>query len=144
MMFWNVTYNDPNRWKAVYEAAGPRISGWQGICETLRGRPVGSPKLDLLVLDGIPELESMQQGVNERMPINFQRTRAGLVAYTKVRLEVYAIPFRWNEGVQCTPNGALEVQFCRDDREVRLAMRGSNAVEKNFRSWFAHAANDFQ
>lgn len=143
-MYWNVTYNDPNRWKAVFDAAGPRLTWWQGIRETLRGRPVGSPKLDLLRVDGIPELEELRQTINERTAVNFQRTQAGLVAYTKVRLEVYAIPFRWSEGVKCTSQGALELRFSRKDREVRLVMQASEAAVKNFRAWFAQAADNFQ
>ena len=144
MMYWNVTYNDPNRWKAVFDAAGPRLTWWQGIRETLRGRPVGSPKLDLLSVNGIPELEELRQGINERTAVNFQRTQAGMVAYTKVRLEVYAIPFRWAEELECTSEGPLELRFVRENREVRLAMKASEAVVKNFRFWFAQAANEFQ
>ena len=144
MMQWNVTYNDPNRWKAVFDAAGPRLTWCQGIRETLRGRPVGSPKLDLLSVEGIPELEELRRTINERTVVNFQRTQGGLVAYTKVRLEVYAIPFRWSEGVRCTSEGPLELRFLRENREVRLAMRASRSVEKNVRSWFAKAAEEFQ
>ena len=46
MMYWNVTYNDPNRWKAVYKASGGRLPWWRGVRETFAGLPVGSPKLD--------------------------------------------------------------------------------------------------
>ena len=35
MMYWNVTYNDPNRWKAVYEASGGRLPWWRGVREKL-------------------------------------------------------------------------------------------------------------
>jgi hypothetical protein len=143
MMYWNVTYNDPNRWKAVFDAAGPRLSWWQGMSETLRGRPVGSPKLDLLSIHGIPELEELRESINERTAVNFQRTEAGLVAYTKVRLEVYAIPFRWADGVQCTSEGPLELSFIRENQEVCLVMQASDAVVKNFRFWFAQAADEF-
>ena len=31
MMYWNVTYNDPNRWKAVYKASGGRLPWWRGV-----------------------------------------------------------------------------------------------------------------
>ena len=43
MMYWNVTYNDPNRWKAVYEASGGRLPWWRGVRETFAGLPVGPP-----------------------------------------------------------------------------------------------------
>ena len=34
MMYWHVTYNDRNRWKAVYEASGGRLQWWLGVRET--------------------------------------------------------------------------------------------------------------
>ena len=140
MMFWNVTYNDPNRWKAVYEAGGGRLPWWTGVRETFRGLPVGSPKLDLIRVEGITELQELRQGLSERTAINFSRTSAGLIAYTKVRLEVYAIPMRWNEQLVCSQEGAVVVQFQRGAESVRLHMLGSASAGANFRAWFARAA----
>ena len=140
MMYWNVTYNDPNRWKAVHEASGGRLPWWRGVRETLAGLPVGSPKLDLVRVEGITELQELRADLSERTAINFSRTSAGLIAYTKVRLEVYAIPMRWNEQLVCSQEGAVVVQFQRGAEAVRLHMQGSASAVANFRAWFERAA----
>lgn len=140
MMYWNVTYNDPNRWKAVHEASGGRLPWWRGVRETFAGLPVGSPKLDLVRVEGITELQELREDLSERTAINFSRTSAGLIAYTKVRLEVYAIPMRWNEQLVCSQEGAVVVQFQRGAESVRLHMQGSASAVANFRAWFARAA----
>ena len=140
MMYWNVTYNDPNRWKAVHEASGGRLPWWRGVRETFAGLPVGSPRLDLVRVEGITELQELREDLSERTAINFSRTSAGLIAYTKVRLEVYAIPMRWNEQLVCSQEGAVVVQFQRGTEPVRLHMQGSAAAVANFRAWFARAA----
>jgi hypothetical protein len=140
MMYWNVTYNDPKRWKAVYESSGGRLPWWRGVRETFVGLPVGSPKLDLVRVEGITELQDLREDLSERTAINFSRTAAGLIAYTKVRLEVYAVPMRWSEQLVCSQGGALMVQFQRGAESVRLHMQGSASAEANFRAWFARAA----
>ena len=140
MMYWNVTYNDPNRWKAVYESSGGRLPWWRGVRETFVGLPVGSPKLDLVRVEGITELQELREDLSERTAINFSRTAAGLIAYTKVRLEVYAVPMRWSEQLVCSQEGALMLQFQRGAESVRLHMQGSASAEANFRAWFARAA----
>ena len=140
MMYWNVTYNDPNRWKAVYEASGGRLRWWRGVRETFAGLPIGSPKLDLVRVEGITELQGLREDLSERTAINFSRTAAGLIAYTKVRLEVYAVPMRWSEQLFCSQEGELVVQFQRGTESVRLHMQGSASAEANFRAWFVHAA----
>ena len=140
MMYWNVTYNDPNRWKAVHEASGGRLPWWRGVRETFAGLPVGSPKLDLVRVEGITELQELREDLSERTAINFSRTSAGLIAYTKVRLEVYAIPMRWNEQLVCSQEGAVVVQFQRGAETVQLHVQGSASAEANFRAWFARAA----
>lgn len=140
MMYWNVTYNDTNRWKAVYEASGGRLPWWRGVRETFAGLPVGSPKLDLVRVEGITELQELRADLSERTSINFSRTAAGFIAYTKVRLEVYAVPMRWSEQLICSQEGALGVQFQRGAESVRLHMQGSASAEANFRAWFTRAA----
>ena len=140
MMYWNVTYNDPNRWKAVYKASGGRLPWWRGVRETFAGLPVGSPKLDLVRVEGISELQELRADLSERTAINFSRTTAGLIAYTKVRLEIYAVPMRWSEQLICSKEAALVVQFQRGAESVRLHMQGSASAEANFRSWFTRAA----
>jgi len=141
MMFWNVTYNDPNRWKAVYEASGGKLSLWRGVRETFGGLPVGSPKLDLLRVEGIAELQELRRDLSERTAINFSRTSAGLIAYTKVRLEVYAIPMRWSEQLSCTKDSAgnLKVSFTRDSNRVELLLRSSTGIQIQFLDWFKKA-----
>jgi hypothetical protein len=140
MMYWNVTYNDPNRWKAVCEASGGRLPWWRGVRETFAGLPVGSPKLDLVRVEGITELQELRADLSERTAINFSRTAAGLIAFTKVRLEVYAVPMRWSEQLICSQEGALGVQFQRGAESVRLHMQGSASAAANFQAWFARAA----
>ena len=96
-MHWNVTYNDPNRWNEVYAICGTQWSWRQGIRQAWSGQPLGSPKLDLLQVKGIIELQAMRDELNHRTPINFLRTTKGVIAFTKVRLEVYAIPIEESE-----------------------------------------------
>ena len=97
MMHWNVTYNDPNRWKEVHAICGPKWPWMDAMRQTLKGRPLGSPKLDLVGLEGLSDLQSMRDDLTHRTPVNFQRTQGGVMAFTKVRLEVYAIPIRRQE-----------------------------------------------
>lgn len=139
MMFWNVTYNDPNRWKAIFEVGGARLPWWRGVRETLGGLSVGSPKLDLIHVEGIDDLQTLRQDLSERTSINFSRTSAGLIAYTKVRLEVYAIPMRWSEELTCTKEEGVVVQFQRGTESVQLHMKASASAEAKFRAWFERA-----
>ena len=92
---------------------------------------------------GIPELQALRDDLSERTAVNFLRTAEGLIAFTKVRLEVYAVPIHWNEAVNCAQPGDLTVSFERDGHRVELAMRGSKSAEARFRKWFEQAANEF-
>ncbi len=139
MMHWNVTYNDPNRWKEVYAVGGARLPWWSGIRETLQGLPVGSPKLDLIEVQGIEALQALREALSERTQVNFLRTSAGLIAFTKVRLEVYAVPMCWSEELTCTKEGALIVHFERNGQPVALHMKASASAEAKFRMWFERA-----
>ena len=145
MMVWNVTYNDPGRWREVYAVAGPKWGWLEGLIATLKGRPIGSPKLHLEAVEGLPELEHGGTDQQQLTPINFQRTRTGAVAYTKVRLEVYGIPFRWDE-VQSIPRQApgsegarLVLAFKRQDRVITLTLSGSQRAVVRMESWLAMA-----
>ena len=62
------------------------------------------PKLDLVRVEGITELQELRADLSERTagPSIFSRTAAGLIAFTKVRLEVYAVPMRWSEQLICS------------------------------------------
>ena len=146
MMVWNVTYNDPGRWREVHAVAGPKWGWLEGLIATVKGCPIGSPKLHLEAVDGLLELEHGGADQRQLTPINFQRTRAGAVAYTKVRLEVYGIPFRWDE-VQATPCQALRsgrsrivLAFKRKGRVVTLTLLGSQRAIIRMEAWLAMAA----
>ena len=69
-------------------------------------------------MEGITELQELRADLSERTAINFSRTAAGLIAFTKVRLEVYAVPMRWSEQLICSQEGALVVQFQRGAESV--------------------------
>ena len=146
MMVWNVTYNDPGRWREVYRVAGPKWGWLEGLVATMKGCPIGSPKLHLEAVDGLPELEHGGTDQQQLTPINFQRTQSGAVAYTKVRLEVYGIPLRWDE-VQSTPRQApgsggsrIELSFQRKDRVVTLTLSGSQRAIARMEAWLTMAA----
>lgn len=147
MMFWNVTYNDPGRWREVYAVAGPKLGSWQAVVETLRGRPVGSPKLDVVKLEGWPELVSMRTAVNDRTVINFQRTQEGCVAFTKVRLEVYALPLRWSELSEFkvksddrTGQQQITLEFNRNGTPLRICMQGAERRVAQMAEWLSRSA----
>lgn len=145
MMVWNVTYNDPGRWREVYGVAGPKWGWMEGLIATVKGCPIGSPKLYLESVDGLPELEHGGAGQQQLTPINFQRTQAGAVAYSKVRLEVYGIPFRWEE-VQSTERRMpmsgrprMELVFKREDHRVTFTLSGSQRAIARMEAWLAMA-----
>ena len=145
MMVWNVTYNDPGRWREVYVVAGPKWGWMEGLIATVKGCPIGSPKLHLESVDGLLELEHGGANQQQLTPINFQRTRAGAVAYSKVRLEVYGIPFRWDE-VQSTERRTpmsgsprMDLVFKREDRMVTLTLSGSQRAIARMEAWLAMA-----
>lgn len=138
--FWNVTYNDPGRWQEVYAQSGPRLGWLAGMRATLAGFPVGSPKMVLERVEGLEELQAMHDAVHDRTPINFLRTQHGVVAFTKVRLEVYAIPMRTTEWEIDSPvdrdgRTVLHVGFQRDGRKIRLTMSGSTAQTSAMHRW---------
>ena len=39
MMVWNVTYNDPARWREVYGVAGPKWGWLEGLIATMKTTP---------------------------------------------------------------------------------------------------------
>lgn len=144
-LFWNVTYNDPGRWRDVYAISGPRLGWFQGIRATFGGFAVGSPKLKLERIDGIAELQAMRDPLNDRTDINFLRTKGGLIAFTKVRLEVYAIPFRnaeWQiEHHADTANHArLDVLIQRENESMRLVMVGAPSTASRMLRWLDRVA----
>lgn len=145
-MIWNVTYNDAQRWNEVHAIAGERFPWMKSITESIRGRAIGSPKLDLEALTGLEELERLRIPLNQRTSINFQRTTHGFIAYTKVRLEVYAIPLRFVEvtSVQTKDSGStqaiLVLDFQRSHQKVTLTMKGARKVVDAAAEWFKMAS----
>ena len=146
-MIWNVTYNDAQRWEQVHLIAGKRIPWAQSITDSIRGRTVGSPKLDLVGVEGLKELERLRLSLNHRTSVNFQRTTEGVIAYTKVRLEVYAVPIRFPEIISVDVDYAdaaqsrLVLHFQRDEETVKLTMTGASRVLDRTLEWFKMASN---
>jgi len=142
--FWNVTYNDPGRWRDVYAISGPRLSWGEGFAATLKGHPLGSPKLELAGIDGLTELQNLRAELNDRTHVNFLRTKGGLIAFTKVRLEVYAIPIRnseWRiERITDTNYGEqLVMHIQRDGVTMRLMMAGATSTLSRMQIWLERA-----
>ena len=147
MMHWNVTYNDPNRWKEVHAICGPKWPWMDAIRQTLKGRPLGSPKLDLVGLKGLDDLQSMRDDLTHRTPVNFQRTQGGVMAFTKVRLEVYAIPIRRQElellRIEPSETSAtLTLDFKREGHSVRILMEGTKSMVNRMESWFLQGIHE--
>ena len=144
-MHWNVTYNDPNRWNEVYAICVTRWSWRQGIRQAWSGQPLGSPKLDLLQVLGINELQAMRDELNHRTPINFLRTTKGVIAFTKVRLEVYAIPIEESElqrlevmeNQEGRGTSTLALEFLREAQSVQFVMQGPSAAVGRMEAWLS-------
>ena len=144
-MHWNVTYNDPNRWNEVYAICGMRWSWRQGIRQAWSGQPLGSPKLDLRQVKGIDELQAMRDELIHRTPVNFLRTTKGLIAFTKVRLEVYAIPIGESElqRLEVIENqeepgtSTLVLEFLREAQSVQFFMQGPSAAVIRMEAWLS-------
>jgi hypothetical protein len=147
MMHWNVTYNDPNRWNAVLAVSGPKWPWWDGILQSLKGNPLGSPKMDLVGLDGLQELQALRDELTHRTPVNFLRTTGGIVAFTKVRLEVYAIPIKRQEllhlksdrSAEGADRSVLMLSFARHGNEVKLTMEGPSSASLRMEKWLNHS-----
>lgn len=149
MMHWNVTYNDPNRWNEVHAICGPRWPWLDGIRQSMKGNPLGSPKMDLIGLEGLGELQEMREDITHRTGVNFLRTMDGIVAFTKVRLEVYAIPIRSAEVLEVidelshdAPGKAeVKITFSRDQHKVTMRMEGSQSSAKRMMKWLKKGVN---
>lgn len=138
MGFWNVTYNDPSRWEAVESIAGPRISFWRGIRETLAGKPLGSPRVNLIRIDGLEDLQAERLENGERCAINFLRTESGFIAFTKIRLEVYAIPFQhheWSEQTESKKGAEQWLTFNRRNECIRFHVEASASAYDELKNW---------
>ena len=86
MKYWNLTYNDPDRWEEVYAITGKPFSFMKGITQG----GTGSPRGLLLKLPG--EAAELLEETSNMNYCNLQRTQQGAILYFKVRLEVYGIP----------------------------------------------------
>jgi hypothetical protein len=115
----------------------------------MKGNPLGSPKMDLIGLEGLGELQEMREDLTHRTGVNFLRTMDGIVAFTKVRLEVYAIPIRSAEVLEVIDElshdapGKAEVQitFSRDQHKVTMRMEGSQSSAKRMMKWLKKGVN---
>jgi len=96
------------------------MTAWQGIRESIKGRPIGSPRATLIACSGNEALEDILTSQSERRIINFEQTAGGVIAYFKVRLELYGIPFRrgeWIGGQQVNRDGSLSTYDLTFQRE---------------------------
>ena len=93
MRFWNLTYNDPNRWAEVYALSGPPLGLWASLKSGFAGQSTGSPKF-LLEDTSDRELSPLIRQTSALKWGNFQRTEGGCILYFRVQLETYGIPFK--------------------------------------------------
>jgi hypothetical protein len=106
--------------------------------------------LDLVGLEGLGDLQSMRDELTHRTPVNFQRTQGGVMAFTKVRLEVYAIPIRRQElellRIEPSETSAtlamLTLEFKREGHSVRILMEGTKSMVNRMESWFRLGLHD--
>lgn len=144
---WNVTYNDPHRWQEVYAISGKRVGGWKGVLETIRGRSIGSPAVQLQGCDGLDEFQHLFQSQTHRVSLNFMRTSAGIIGFCKVRLEVYAIPIRrgeWTfEPQQFAPTSETSeagiLRCTRNGHQIQWYVSGLPDVMNRFTGWLEMA-----
>ena len=95
--FWNLTYNDPGRWREVEAISGKRFGIWKGMIQTLKGKPIGSTRTRLLSCSNHPSFEKLLGSSDTRRGLNFESTSDGVIAFFKVRLELYGTPIRRGE-----------------------------------------------
>lgn len=143
---WNVTYNDPQRWQEVYAISGARMAGLKGVSETLRGRAIGSPVVQLTGCHGLDVFQNLIQTQANRMSLNFMRTKEGIIGFCKVRLEVYAIPIRHGEWkLEMEPSGGTQpgetiiLTCARKGQRVHWQVSGPPEVIRRFTSWLEMA-----
>lgn len=91
MKFWNLTYNDPNRWQEVYAICGKPLNFWQSLKSGGSGSPRG------ILFDAPGELKTKIGDSSNIKYCNVQRMSGGGLLYFKVRLEVYGIPISSGE-----------------------------------------------
>ena len=145
--FWNLTYNDPNRWREVEAICGRRMTAWQGIRGSLKGSPIGSPRATLLACSGNEALEAILESQSERRIINFEQTSGGVIAYFKVRLELYGIPFRrgeWVGGQKAHRNGSLstyDLTFQREDGTFVFQTNAPESTINQLQGWLDQCLN---
>lgn len=139
---WNLTYNDPGRWNEVESISGKRFSAWQGILQTLKGQPLGSIPTVLLGCSGLPSFEALLTSPSSRKGLNFERTTEGVIAFFKVRLELYGIPFRRGEWVfqelinpserTVTPT---QLTFRRAEEELTFHIEATDSQKLQLQNW---------
>ena len=96
MRYWNLTYNDPDRWREVYAISGQPLGFVAGIRASLSGRATGSPKAEL-VDASCENLRDLLRLTSNLKWANAQRTQHGIVLYFRVLLETYGLPLRFGE-----------------------------------------------
>ncbi|MDE0979689.1 MAG: hypothetical protein OSA78_06830 [Flavobacteriales bacterium] len=145
--FWNLTYNDPNRWREVEAICGRRLTAWQGMRQSFKGRAIGSPRVTLIACSGNADLEAIMESQSERHIINFEQTSGGTIAYFKVRLELYGIPFRrgeWIGSQQVHSDGSLsayDLIFQREDVTFVFQTNAPKSTIIQLQGWLDQCLN---
>ena len=89
MRFWNLTYNDPDRWREVYAISGDPHGFWKALRNGASGSPRG-----VITNTSSEEINELISATSAIKYCNFQRTDSGAILFVRVRLEVYGIPLR--------------------------------------------------
>ena len=127
MRHWNLTYNDPDRWREVYAVAGRPLGFSQTLINGFRGRPTGSPRAQLVGASR-PEIQDLLTLTDNLKWANIQRTQNGVILYFRVLLETYGIPFK-SEGLTVSEGPDFRLMHGED----WLAFQGQEAP--NLRQW---------
>lgn len=141
MRYWNLTYNDPDRWREVYAISGPPLGFVAGIRASLSGRSTGSPKAEL-VDASCESLRDLLQLTSNLKWANFQRTQNGAILYFRVLLETYGLPLRTGEVVLSPLQSSTgdEVELTVQSTEAHsLKLRGPQERMERLRGWLLEA-----
>ncbi len=147
--FWNLTYNDPGRWREVERICGSRVTAWQGILKSLRGNPVGSPRAALFACSGDNKLVALIETHSDKRTLNLEQTTKGAIAYFKVRLELYGIPFRRGEWVGCEQQPktddsppTFDLKFQREGEEHIFQISAPQSTIDALKRWLNNCLGD--
>ena len=121
IMIYNLTYNNPERWREIHAICGEPLSLW----ENLKIGGSGSPRL---WVHSCPEpMQDILDETADRQICNIQIMSRGLIFRFRSRLEAYGIPIAWTnlESIEYVPlgNGAdhiLRFSFTTADENYSI------------------------